>query len=139
MLGNLFLYAANRATHGAVGNVARQASWGGFAVFLLLAGAIFSLVVAFLVLEARVGAASAGVIIAAGCFVAGLVCLSMPQLLDWLETKPKPRPVEAIAKTGAVIHEEMAQAVDYFGAVRVVASSFLLGLNAARQLRHRSA
>ena len=139
MLGNLFLYAANRATHGAVGNVARQASWGGFAVFLLLAGAIFSLVVAFFVLEARVGASSAGVIVAAGCFVAGLVCLSMPQLLDWLETKPKPTPIEAIAETGAVVHEEMTQAVDYFGAVRVVASAFLLGLNAARQLKQRAA
>lgn len=139
MLGNLFLYAANRASNGAVGNVARQASWGGFAVFLLLAGAIFSLVVAFVVLDARLGAASAGVIVAAGCFVAGLICLSMPQLLDWLETKPKPTPTEAIAETGAAVHEEMTQAVDYFGAVRVVASAFLLGLNAARQLKQRTA
>lgn len=139
MLGNLFLYAANRATHGAVGNVARQASWGGLAAFLMLAGAIFSLVVAFVVLDARVGAASASVIIAAGCFVAGLVCLSMPQLLDWMETKPKSTTAEAIVDTSAVVHEEMTQAVDYFGAVRVVASAFLLGLNAARQLKHRTA
>jgi hypothetical protein len=139
MLGNLFLYAANRASQGAVGNVARQASWGGFAVFLLLAGAIFSLVVTFVVLDARLGAASAGVIIAAGCFVAGLVCLSMPGLLDWMETKPKPTSAETIAETSAVVHEEMTQAVDYFGAVRVVASAFLLGLSAARQLKQRVA
>jgi len=139
MLGNLFLYAANRAAHGTVGNVARQASWGGFAIFLLLAGAIFSLVVAFLVLDARVGAESAGVLIAAGCFVAAIVCLSMPKLLDWLETKPKPTATEAIAGTGAAVHEEMTQAVDYFGAVRVVASAFLLGLSAARQLKQRAA
>ena len=139
MLGNLFLYAANRATHGAVGNVARQASWGGVAIFLLLAGATFSLVVAFLLLDGRYGAESAGVMIAVGCFVAAIVCLSMPKLLDWLETKPKPTATEAIAGTGAAVHEEMVQAVDYFGAVRVVASAFLLGLSAARQLKQRAA
>lgn len=138
MLGNLFLYAANRATQGAVGNVARQASWGGLAIFLMLAGAVFSLVVAFLMLDARFGAESAGVMIAAGCFVAAIVCLSMPRLLDWMETKAKPTPAAAIAETGAAVHEEMTQAVDYFGAVRVVASAFLLGLSAARQLKQRT-
>ena len=138
MLGNLFLYAANRATQGAVGNVARQASWGGFAVFLLLAGAIFSLVVAFLVLEANVGAASAGVIIAVGCIVAGLVCLSMPQILDAMETKAKQPSVNPIVESTAIVQEEMTQAVDYFGAVRVVASAFMLGLGMAKQLKHHS-
>ncbi len=139
MLGNLFLYAANRATHGVVGNVARQASWSALAALLLLAGAVFGLVVAFMVLEAQVGAESAAVILAAISVVAGIVCLSMPTMLDKMEAAAKPAEPATLAETSAVVQEEMTQAVDYFGAVRVVASAFLLGFGAAKQLNHRQA
>jgi hypothetical protein len=138
MLSNLFLYAANRATQGAVDNVSRRASWGGFAIFLMLTGIIFSLIVVFWLLEARMGATSAGVIIAAGCFVVGLLSLSMPHLLDRIDAEakkvaPAPAPIPVSA---AAVQQEMTDAVDYFGAVRVVASAFLLGLGLARRLKH---
>jgi hypothetical protein len=139
MLGNLFLYAANRATQGVGGNIARHASWGGFAIFMLLTGTIFSLMVAFWLLEGRFGAPSAGVIIAAGCFVVGLICLSVPHLLDVLEARNKPKPADALTSGVATVQEGMTEAVDYFGSLQVVSSAFLLGFNAARQLKHRPA
>ena len=136
MIGNLILYAANRATSGAVDNVARKASWGGFAVFLLLAGTIFSLFVAFWMLSERYDAKVAGAIIAAGCFGVGIFCLMMPQFLDWLEVKSKVKtPLTPAQETVSAVQEEVAEAVDYFGPIRVVGSAFMLGLGIARSMK----
>jgi hypothetical protein len=134
MVGDLFLYAANRATQGAVGNVARKASWGGFAVFLLLAGTCFGLLVAFWLLHDSYSAPIAGGIIAAGCIVVGLICLMMPRFLDWLETKAK-KPVPPVQEAVNAVQEEVAEAVDHFGPIRVVGSAFMLGLGVARSLK----
>lgn len=136
MLNNLILYAANRATQGAVDTVARKASWAGFAVFMLLAGTVFSLVVAFWMLNVRYDAATAGLIVAAGCFLLALVCLTMPRLLDWIDAKAAKPASDAVAVTNAV-KEEAAQAVDYFGPIRVVGSAFMLGMGAARTIKRR--
>lgn len=137
MIGNLILYAANRATHGAVDNVTRKASWGGFAVFLLLVGTIFSLIVTFWMLSERYDAPVAGAIIAAGCFVVGFLCLLMPQYLDWLEAKSKAKttPLTPAQETVSAVREEVAEAVDYFGPIRVVGSAFMLGLGIARSMK----
>ena len=99
---------------------------------LLLAGGVFALVVAFMALEHRVGGESAAVILAALCIVAGLVCLSMPQVLNKFEAAAAPTEPATLAETSADVHEEMTQAVDYFGAIRVVASAFRLGFGAAK-------
>jgi len=139
MLGKLFLYAANRATQGAGGSIARQAAWGGFAIFLLLTGTIFSLLVAFWLLEIRFGAPSAAAIIAGSCFALGLICLSVLHFFDGLEAKAEPKPVDALTQGAATVQEGMTEAVDYFGSLQVVSSAFLLGFNAARQLKHRPA
>jgi phosphoglycerol transferase MdoB-like AlkP superfamily enzyme len=134
MIGNLLLYAANRATQGAVDNVARKASWGGFAVFLLLVGTIFSLIVAFWVLNDRYDAPVAGAIIAGGCFVVGLLCLLMPRFLEWLGSKAKTTSAP-VHETVSAVQEEVAEAVDYFGPIRVVGSAFMLGLGIARSFK----
>jgi hypothetical protein len=136
MINDLILYAANRAAHGAVDNVARKVSWGGFAVFMLLAGTVFSLIVMFWVLNVRYDAATAGAIVATGCFVIALACLSMPQLLDWRDAKAVNPGGEAAAAAVAV-KEEVDQAVDYFGPVRVIGSAFMLGLGVARKIKRR--
>ena len=134
MIGEMILYAANRATHGAVDNVARKASWGGFAVFLLLAGTIFSLVVAFWLLDRRYGAVTAGSIIAVGCFTVGIICMFMPNFLDWLAAQSK-KPEAPVTDTVNAVKAEVTEAVDYFGPIRVVASAFLLGLGIARSVK----
>lgn len=134
MIGEMVLYAANRATQGAVDNVARKASWGGFAVFLMLVGTIFSLVVAFWWLDRRFGAIGAGSIIAVGCFVVGIICMLMPNFLDWLATRAK-KPDALVDDTVSAVKAEMTEAVDYFGPIRVVASAFMLGLGIARSVK----
>jgi ABC-type transport system involved in multi-copper enzyme maturation permease subunit len=134
MIGDMMLYAANRATQGAVENVARKASWGGFAVFLLLVGTIFSIFVAYWWLESRSSAIAAGSIIAAACFVVGIVCLSMPGILDRLEARAK-KPADPIIDTVNAVKVEVTEAVDYFGPIRVVASAFMLGLGIARSVK----
>lgn len=134
MIGEIILYAANRATHGAVDSVARKASWGGFAVFLLLVGTVFSLVVAFWLLDARYGSVVAGSIIAAGCFVLGVACMLMPSFLDWLASQSK-KPDAPVADTVNAVKAEVSEAVDYFGPIRVVASAFMLGLGIAKSVK----
>lgn len=134
MIGNLVRYAASRATQGAVDNVTRKASWGGIAVFLLVAGMTFSLIVAFWFLNGRYDAITAGSIIAGGCFVIGLVCLMMPRVLDRLEKPPKVQ-ADSVSQTVTAVQSEVAEAVDYFGPIRVVGSAFMLGLGIARSLK----
>ena len=135
MIGELVRYAANRATHGAVENVTRKASWGGLAIFLLLAGTVFGLLVAFWMLEVRFGAPMAGAIIAVGCFVVGFICLSVPAILDWSERKPPVQPLSA-SETVAAVKEEVAGAVDYFGPIRVLGTAFMLGFGMAKRIKH---
>ncbi len=134
MIGDMVLYAANRATQGAVGNMARRASWGGVAIFLLLVGVVFALSVLFRILTERYDAIVAGTAIASVSIVLGLVCLAMPRVLDWLESRAK-KPADPVADTVASVKVEVAEAVDYFGPIRVVASAFMLGLGAARSLK----
>jgi hypothetical protein len=134
MIGDMMLYAANRATHGAVENVARKASWGGFAVFMLLVGTIFSLIVTFWWLDSRYGALLAGSIIAVGCFIVGTLCMLMPGILDRLEARAK-KPADPIVDTVNAVKVEVTEAVDYFGPIRVVASAFMLGLGIARSVK----
>ena len=135
MIGDLFLYAANRATSGAVEGVARKASWGGFAIFMLLSGTVFGLFVCFWMLEAMYGAPMAGGIIAAACFAVGLVCLMMPKLLDWSERKSTPVATPS-AQTVASVQAEVGEAVDYFGPIRVLATAFMLGFGIAKRIKN---
>ncbi len=134
MLGNLLLYAANRATQGAVDSITRKASWGGFAVFSMLVGIIFGLIVVFWALEPRYGAIASGLFIAIGCFGVGIISMMIPQFLDWLEKKAKSAAAEP-ESTVAAVKDEVAEAVDYFGPLRVMGSAFMLGLGIARSLK----
>jgi uncharacterized membrane protein (DUF485 family) len=134
MIGEALLYMANRASGGAVDSVARKASWIGFAVFLLLAGCIFGLVAAFWWLTTTLSPITAGIIVAAGCFALGFICMIMPKFLERLE-KRAAKPAEPVADTVNAVKEEVSEAVDYFGPLRVVASAFMLGLGLARTVK----
>jgi hypothetical protein len=134
MIGEMILYAANRATSGAVENVARKASWGGFAVFLLLAGTTFGLVATFWWLTTEYSPSVAASLVAGGCFAVGTVFLMMPRFLDWCQAQTK-KPAEPLADTVNAVKTEVSEAVDYFGPLRVVASAFMLGLGIARSVK----
>jgi hypothetical protein len=66
--------------------------------------------------------------------VLALICLSMPWLIDRIEQASRRR-ASAVATTVAAVDEEAKEAVDYFGAVRLVSAAFLFGMEAARRIR----
>ena len=134
MIGEIIRYAANRAMGGAVDSAARHASWGAAAIFLIGVGTVFSLIVAFWLLDARYSATTAGIAISALCFVVASILLMMPRLLNWMESKSK-KQADPVAETAAVVQEEVAEAVDYFGPIRVVGSALLLGVGLARSMK----
>jgi hypothetical protein len=135
MIDRFFRYATNRAADGAIEAVSRQATWIGLAILLFLSGAIISLIVIFQLLAESLGFVSAGVILAAASIAVGIICLSMPRMIERVETSTQTT-TSPVAETMAEVQQDIAQAVDYFGAIRVVASAFLLGLGAARQIKH---
>lgn len=134
MIGDMIRYAANRAVGGAVDSAARHASWGVAAIFLIGVGTVFSLIVAFWLLDARYSATAAGTAIASLCFVVAFIFLMMPRLLDRLETRAKTQ-TDPVAETVAAVQEEAAGAVDYFGPIRVVGSALMLGVGIAKSIK----
>lgn len=136
MVGEFFKYAVNRAVGGAVDSAARRASWLVAAAFLLIVGSIFGLIVLFWSLDRHLTPIAAGLLISAGCIALGLLCLTMPRFLDWLETEAAPPDGDPVTETAAAVQEEMEEAVDYFGPVRVVGSALLLGVSIARTMKY---
>ena len=134
MLGDAVLYAASRATHTAIENVSRRAAWTGLAAGFLLCGLVAGLIVAYWFAERYVGPFNAAALIAAGCLLIGVICLSVPSIVERIEASRKQRR-SATETTAAVVHDEAKEAVDYFGALQVVGAAFLFGLSAARRLK----
>ena len=82
MIGDAILYAVQRATSNAVGNVERKVAWTAAAGALLLCALVAALLVAFQLLEPRVGVSNAVALISVACLLVGLFCLSLPNRID---------------------------------------------------------
>ena len=82
MLGDAILYAVRRATSTAVGNVERKVAWTAAAGALLLCALVAALVVAYQLLEPRVGVPNAVALISVACLLLGLICLSLPNAIE---------------------------------------------------------
>jgi hypothetical protein len=134
MIGEAVLYAASRATHSAIENVTRRIAWTGAALLFLIAAFTLAVVLAFWLLQPILGDVHAAAAISAVCLMLALICLSMPWLIDRIERALRRR-ASAVATTVAAVDEEAKEAVDYFGAVRLVSAAFLFGMEAARRLR----
>ncbi len=138
MIGDFVRYAANRATHGVVEDITRKATWGGLAVVMLLVGSVFAILMIFWWLETYFGAIAAGGIIAAVCIAAGIVFMMMPKIIERAEEKQKALEQGALSPSGEVVtavNQEMSEAVDYFGPIRVVGTAFVLGFGIARRIK----
>jgi hypothetical protein len=137
MLGDAFLYAASRATSTAIDDVSRKAAWAATAAAFLLCALISALIVAYWFVEPGVGTVNAVAIISATCLLIGLICLSLPNVIERAERwrAAAARAASPVATTVAAVDEEAKQAVDYFGAVQVVGAAFIFGLGAARKLK----
>lgn len=133
MLGDAVLYAASRATHSAIENVSRRATWAAIAWAFLLCALVLAIIAAFLVVEPELGALRALGLIASACLVAGICALSVPWLTDKIESRRQNW--SPVATAVGVADQEAHQAVDYFGAMQVVGAAFLFGLSAARRLK----
>lgn len=140
MLAKLFSYAASKAAGEAVDGIARRAVWGGLAAVLLLFAFALTLMISYWMLEPYFGGIQSAVILASSCALAGVISLAIPGILD----KSKKAAIVAqhqdqgsVAQTVAAVKDETEAAVDYFGAVQVVASAFMFGLGTARQLRRK--
>ncbi len=133
MLGDAVLFAASRATHNAIENVSRRATWAVIGGVFLLCALVLSIIAAFMVVEPRVGALRAVGLIAAACFLAGIGSLSVPWLTDNMESRRLARASGGTAV--AAVDQQAKDAADYFGAMQVVGAAFLFGLSAARRLK----
>ena len=138
MLGDAILYAVRRATSTAVENVERKAAWAAAASAFLLCALISALIVAYQFLEPRVGTVHAVALISAICLLMGLICLLLPGMIERAERRrtEAERNAAPVATMVAAVNEEAREAVDYFGALRVIGAAFLFGLGAARKLKH---
>jgi hypothetical protein len=98
---------------------------------------VSALIVAYQLLEPRLGAVNTVAAISAVCLLVGLFCLSLPNMIERAERRrlAAERSASPVATTVAAVDEEAKQAVDYFGAVQVVGAAFLFGLGAARKLK----
>ena len=137
MLGDAILYAARRAASTAVENVSRKAGWIAGGSAFLLCGLISALILAYQVAEPKVGAVNAVGIISAACLLIGLICLSLPGIMERAERQraETSSSISPVATAVATVDAEARQAVDYFGALRVVGAAFVFGLGAARRLK----
>jgi uncharacterized membrane protein YdcZ (DUF606 family) len=137
MLGDAVLYAASRATSTAFESVSRKAAWTVTAGVLFFCAFVSALIVAYQLLEPRLGAVNTVAAISAVCLLVGLFCLSLPNMIERAERRrlAAERSASPVATTVAAVDEEAKQAVDYFGAVQVVGAAFLFGLGAARKLK----
>jgi hypothetical protein len=134
MIGDAVFYAANRATHTAVESVTRRITWTAIAALLLSCALVLALIAAFWFTQPLVGAINAAALMAGGCLVVGLFCLTMPWLIERIEQIGK-RQKSPMATTVAVVKDEAKEAVDYFGALQVVGAAFIFGMGAARRLK----
>lgn len=133
MLGDAVLYAASRATHSAIENVSRRATWAAIAGAFFLCALVLAIIAAFLVIEPELGALRAVGLIAGACLLAGIGSLSMPWLIDKIESRRQARSPGGTAVTA--VDRQAKDAADYFGAMQVVGAAFLFGLSAARRLK----
>lgn len=140
MFGSLLSFMAARAAGDAVDGIARRALWGSVAALFLLFALILGLMATYWILAPMYGAVETALGMMAVCLAIGFVALMMPLIIERSKkaAAAKPAASNPVESTVAAVKEETEAAVDYFGAVQVVASAFMFGLGTARQLRRRA-
>jgi hypothetical protein len=138
MISEVVAYAASRATSGAVESISRRAAWFAFGGVVLLFGLFFAIMAAFWIVEPIYGAVKSAGLIAGGCLIAGLLCFAVPGAVQLVQRRRANQQAEAttpVNETIQAVNVEAAEAIDYFGPVRVMATAFMFGMSAGKQLR----
>jgi hypothetical protein len=138
MLTHLALFATNRATHGAVDALSRRASWGAVAALLLTCTIVFATIAAYAYLRPSFVPVGAAGLIGGTTLALALACmaaLALRAMMEALHAKQHRDQVGPVTATVNVVSKEAEAAVDNFGPLQVVTTSFLVGLRPRRQLR----
>ncbi len=138
MIGEFIAYAANRATSGAVDNISRRAAWFAVGGAVSLLGLIFALLAAYWTIEPVYGPVQSAALIAGGCLSVAVLCFVVPSVVQAVQrqrVKVKAQVADQVTDTMQAVKVEAAEAVDYFGPVRVMVTAFMFGMGAAKQLR----
>lgn len=138
MISEVVAYAASRATNGAVESISRRAAWIAAGSVVLLFGLIFVVLAAFWTIEPIYGPVQTATLIASACLFVAMLCFVVPSALQFLQRQrviAKSKDSDPVTETIDAVNVEAAEAVDYFGPLKVMATAFMLGLGAAKQLR----
>ncbi len=138
MISEVVGYAASRATSGAVESISRRAAWYVAGGVVLLFGLFFAVLAVFWIIEPYYGPIQAAVLVASACLVAGLACFVIPGIVQFVQrkrVKVQSASTSVVEETLEAVNTEAAEAVDYFGPLKVMATAFMFGLGAAKQLR----
>ncbi len=134
MIADAVLYAAGRAAGHTAEKVTRTVVWFALATFVFTLAAIAGAIGLFWYLEPTLGAVGSALTLAASGFVFALVLASVPSLMTVIEAAAE-KQKDPVAESLKVVETEAAEAVNYFGAAKVLISAFLLGIGAARSLK----
>jgi Putative Actinobacterial Holin-X, holin superfamily III len=138
MISEVVAYAANRATSGAVENISRRAGWFAVGGVVLLFGLFFAVLAAFWIIEPHFGPVQSALLVASTCLFFGLLCFVIPGIVQVVQRRRAKEKIAAgppVNETLEAVNAEAAEAVDYFGPLKVMATAFMLGMSAAKQLR----
>ena len=133
MIGKLISYAFGRAASRTVDSLERRLIWSAIGGFMMSAGAVFGLILAYIFLESEFGARTAVASLAGGCIVVGAIGFWMPTLLEWLR-RPTRTSTASSTEIAEAVDEEAHAAVDTLGPIQVIASAFMMGLSAGRSM-----
>jgi hypothetical protein len=136
MIADAVLYAAGRAAGHTAEKVTRTVVWFALATFVFTLAAIAGVIGLFWYLEPTLGAVGAALTLAASGFLAALVLASVPSLMTVIEASAE-KHKDPVSETIKVVETETREAVNYFGAGKVLISAFLLGIGTARSLKGR--
>jgi hypothetical protein len=136
MIADAVLYAAGRATGQTAEKITRTVVWYALAAFAFTVAAVASVLSLFWFIEPQIGAVYAALLLAVIGFILTAIFAFVPTMIHSIEVevaKSKASGNESLA----AVETEVREAVDYFGAAKVLISAFLLGLGAARSLKGR--
>jgi hypothetical protein len=136
MITDAVLYAAGRAAGHTAEKLTRTVVWFALATFVSTLAAIAGVIGLFWYFEPTLGAVGAALTLAASGFVIALALASVPSLMTVVEAAAE-KQKDPVAESLKAVETEATEAVNYFGAAKVLISAFVLGIGAARSLRGR--
>lgn len=136
MIADAVMYAAGRATGQTAEKIARTVVWYALAAFAFTVAAVASVLGFFWFIEPHIGPVYAALALAVCGFVLTAIFAFVPTIMHSIEVEAAKSKTTG-SDTLTAVETEVREAVDYFGAAKVLISAFLLGLGAARSLKGR--